>query len=149
MSLLPSRASRAVRCLVLVLASVGIMGCATLIHGPSQEVTVESTPSEAQVEVDGRPVGETPVTTVLARDREYSISIYRDGYERHRTTLRPGRSIWATVNALNLFVPGLLVDASTGALHVLKPAAVTAELTPVDSSVVEPPASDGEQGGTP
>lgn len=131
---------------LLVLVATGLMGCATLIHGPSQEVTVESTPSEAQVEVDGRPVGETPVTTVLARDREYSVRIYRDGYEPHQTTLRPGRSIWAAVNALNLFVPGLLVDASTGALHTLEPGAITAELTPVDSSGAGAPASE-EQGG--
>lgn len=143
MSLPRFRPSYAVRCL-LILASVGMMGCATLIHGSSQTVTVESTPPGAQVEVDGRSVGETPMTTVLERDREYALSIYHDGYERHRTTLRPGRSIWAAVNALNFFVPGLLVDASTGALHALEPSAVTAELVPVDSSVVEPTETDGE-----
>jgi hypothetical protein len=148
MSVPTSRLARTV-CPLLILASMGMMGCATLIHGPSQEITVESTPAEAQVEVDGRAVGETPLTTVLKRNRTYSISIYHDGYERHRTTLRPGRSIWTAVNALNLFVPGLLVDASTGAFHALKPAAISAELTPADSSAVEPPVPDGEQGGTP
>lgn len=146
---LPTSRLASVVCPLLILAAMGMMGCATLIHGPSQKVTVESTPSEAQVEVDGRSVGETPVTTVLERDRAYSISIYREGYEPHRTTLRPGRSIWAAVNALNLFVPGLLVDASTGALHTLTPAGVTAELAPVDSSTVESPAPDAEQGGMP
>jgi hypothetical protein len=136
MSVPTSRLARTV-CPLLILASMGMVGCATLIHGPSQEITVESTPPE------------TPLTTVLKRDRTYSISIYHDGYERHRTTLRPGRSIWTAANALNLFVPGLLVDASTGAFHALKPAAISAELTPADSSAVEPPAPDGEQGGTP
>lgn len=148
MSLRTSALPNLGRCLVLLL-SVGVMGCATLIHGSSQKIKVESTPPEAQVEVDGRPVGETPLTTVLDRDREYSISIYREGYEPHHTTLRPGRSIWITVNALNLFIPGLLVDASTGAFHSLNPGTVAAELVPVDSSAVEALESDGEQGGAP
>lgn len=106
---------------------------------------MDSTPSGADVEVDGRPVGETPVTAVLERDREYSIRMYHEGYESHQTTLRPGRSLWITVNALNLFVPGLLVDASTGAFHSLEPEAVTAELVPVDSSAVESPESGDVQ----
>ncbi len=132
----------------MLVASAGMVGCATLIHGSSQEIVVESTPSEAQVEVDGRPVGETPTTTVLKRNREYSISIYQEGYEPYHTTLRPGRSLWATVNLLNFFVPGLLVDASTGALYSLDPGTVAPELQPVDSSAVDRPAS-GEEGGTP
>ncbi|MCS3755554.1 PEGA domain-containing protein [Salinibacter ruber] len=138
----------ALRSLLVLVASVGMVGCATLIHGSSQEIVVESTPSEAQVEVNGRPVGETPTTTVLKRNREYSISIYQEGYEPHHTTLRPGRSLWATVNLLNFFVPGLLVDASTGALYSLDPSTVAPELQPVDSTAVDPPPSD-EEGGAP
>ena len=133
----------------LVFASMGLMGCATLIHGTSQEVTVESTPTEAQVEVDGRPVGETPTTTVLKRDREYTVSIYREGHEPHRTTLRPRRNIWATVNILNLVVPGLLIDASTGALYSLEPGTIAPELQPVTPNAAEPSAPDQEEGGTP
>ncbi|WP_103027705.1 PEGA domain-containing protein [Salinibacter altiplanensis] len=136
-------------CCLLVFASVGLGGCATLIHGSSQEVTVESAPSEAQVEVDGRPVGETPTTAILERDREYAISIYQEGYEPYHTTLRPGRSLWATVNVLNFFIPGLLIDASTGALHALDPGTVAPELQPVDSSAVDLPTPDEREGETP
>lgn len=139
--------SNIVWCLLLIV-SVGMMGCATLIHGSSQEIQVDSTPSGADVEVDGRPVGETPLTAVLERDREYSISMYHEGYEPHHATLRPGRSLWTTVNVFNLFVPGLLVDASTGAFHSLNPGTVTAELVPEDSSAVESPEPDGVQGGS-
>lgn len=147
MSRLPSVPSSAVLW-SLAFASMGLMGCATLIHGSSQEIVVESTPTDARVEVDGRPVGETPTTTVLKRDREYTVSIYREGHEPHHTTLRPGRSLWATVNLLNFFVPGLLVDASTGALYSLDPGTVAPELQPVDSSAVAPPSPD-EEGGAP
>ena len=143
-----SSLANAARCL-LVFASMGMVGCATLIHGSAQEITVESTPSEAQVEVNGRPVGETPTTAVLKRNREYSISIYQEGYEPHHATLRPGRSLWAAVNLLNFFVPGLLVDASTGALHSLNPGTVAPDLQPVDSSAVDPPTPDGAEEGVP
>ena len=126
--------------------SMGMVGCATLIHGSSQEIEVDSTPSEARVEVDGRPVGATPTTAVLERNREYTVSLYREGYEPHHVTLRSGRSIWATVNILNFFVPGLLIDASTGALHSLDPGTVAPELEPVGASAGGPPNTDEEAG---
>jgi len=128
---------------------MGMAGCATLIHGSSQEIEVDSTPSEARVEVEGRPVGTTPTTAVLKRNREYTVSIYRDGYEPHHVTLRSGRSIWATVNILNLLVPGLLIDASTGALHSLDPGTVAPELEPVGTGAGEAPNPEGGTGGSP
>ena len=131
---------------LLVLAATGLMGCATFIHGSSQEVEVTSTPSGAQVEVDGRPVGETPTTAVLERDRRYSVRIYQKGYAPHRTVLRPGRSLGTAANIFNFLVPGLLVDASTGALHALNPGEVRADLVPADSSTGGP---SKEQRGNP
>jgi len=113
------------RVLLLALAFV-LGGCATLIHGSNQEVRVESEPSDARVEVDGRPAGETPTTLRLKRDREHRIQIYYADHEPHTVTLRQNRSIWATVNLLNLIVPGMLVDFSTGAFYKLDPDPISA-----------------------
>jgi hypothetical protein len=54
--------------------------------------------------------------------------------------------LWTAVNIFNFLVPGLLVDASTGALHALNPGEVRADLVPADSSTGGP---SKEQRGNP
>lgn len=117
-------------------------GCATLIHGSTQSVRVESEPSDARVEVDGRPVGQTPTTVRLERNQDHRVRIYREGYEPHTVTLRQGRSIWTAVNLLNLVVPGVLVDLSTGAFYSLNPDPIGATLN--ESSPAAPDSSQSD-----
>ncbi|MFB6271616.1 MAG: PEGA domain-containing protein [Salinibacter sp.] len=121
---------------LVLLASIGLVGCATLIHGTDQEVEIQSDPTGAQVEIDGRPVGETPTTATLARNRTHSVRILREGYEPYRVTLRRGRSLWLATNIFNLMIPGLLVDASTGAFYSLDPGNINATLQVADSTAV-------------
>lgn len=113
---------------LLFLLSFLLGGCATLIHGSDQSIRVESEPSGARVEVDGRPVGETPTTIDLSRDQNHRVQLYHAGHEPHKTRLRQGRSLWVSVNVLNLAVPGMLVDLSTGAFHSLEPALISPTL---------------------
>lgn len=120
---------------VAVLFSLCLMtGCATLIHGSDQEVQITSDPSTAQVEVNGRPIGETPTSATLERNRSYTVKIYREGFETHTTTLRRGWSLWTSANLFNFLLPGLLIDASTGAFYSLQPGEISADLDSVRSS---------------
>lgn len=121
---------------LVLLASIGLVGCATLIHGADQGIDIQSEPSGAQVEIDGRPVGKTPTTASLPRDRSHTVRVLQEGYEPYRTTLRKERSLWLAVNIFNGLIPGLLIDASTGAFHSLDPDEINAELQK-DSSAVQ------------
>lgn len=105
----------------LLALAVVLGGCATLIHGSSQSVRVESDSSGARVEVDGRPVGETPTTVQLERSQDHRVRVYREGHEPYTVRVQQGRSIWASVNLLNFIIPGVLVDLSTGAFYSLSP----------------------------
>lgn len=118
---------------VVFAVALCMTGCATLFHGSDQTVQINSTPSAATVEVDGRPVGETPTTAALERGDSYRLRIYHEGYEPHSVTLRSERSLWAALNLFNLFLPGLLIDASTGAFYSLEPDEISAELDSVAS----------------
>jgi hypothetical protein len=113
---------------LLLTSALFLGGCATLIHGSSQSIRVESEPEGAQVEVDGRPVGRTPTTVDLSRDQDHRVRLHHSGYEAHTVTLQQGRSLWASVNLLNLIVPGMLVDLSTGAFYRLDPEPVSPTL---------------------
>ncbi|MFB6278166.1 MAG: PEGA domain-containing protein [Salinibacter sp.] len=129
------------RFFLLALAIV-LGGCATLIHGSSQSVRVESDSSGARVEVDGRPVGETPTTVQLERNQDHRVRVYREGREPHTVRLQQGRSIWAAVNLLNLIVPGVLVDLSTGAFYSLSPDPIKATFDEPTSPVADSSQSD-------
>lgn len=118
----------------LLTSALLLSGCATLIHGSSQSIRVESEPSGAQVEVDGRPVGETPTTVDLKRDQDHNVRLYHTGHEPHTVTLQRGRSLWTTVNILNLVVPGVLIDLSTGAFYKLEPAPISPSLDESNSA---------------
>ncbi len=53
-----------------------------LVLGPARfSVAIASTPAGAHVEVDGRRIGETPVSTELLHDEAHMVRIEKDGYE--------------------------------------------------------------------
>ena len=72
---------------VLSLALVGglvlplvLAACGLIIHGGKQTVGISSSPSAAQVSVDNKQVGETPVNVKLEReDDHWSCPSFVDG----------------------------------------------------------------------
>jgi hypothetical protein len=60
--------------------------------GPAGSVTlsIESTPTGAQVRVDGRLVGSTPLIFSRPADATSEVRVSRRGYRDHEVTLKPG-----------------------------------------------------------
>lgn len=58
-------------------ASLGILfsgllsGCATIIFGSTQKITIDSEPSGADVFVSGKPMGKAPLEIEVPRNREF------------------------------------------------------------------------------
>ena len=135
----------------LVLA-VLLAGCATLAHGRSQVVRVESAPSGATVFVDDEPRGVTPLNVDLPRDGDVEVRLERDGFAPQVLPLRRSLSRWLwgdVVFSLNPFAAQglssaahwpllaaanlgwtLLVDLLSGGAYNL-PEEVEATLTPL------------------
>lgn len=120
---------------VLVLAS-SLSACATIIHGGDQKVNFASTPSAATVFVDNEQMGVTPVTLNLSRKERHNVRIELAGYQPFETQLTKGVSGWVFGNLLFGGIPGLAIDAITGALYKLEPSEVSATLTSGRSSFV-------------
>ena len=87
-----------------------IVGCATLFAPELQPVPVSSEPSGARVFLDGEPVGVTPLTLELDRERAYDVLLVLDGRARE-VTLQTGLD--ATYVALDV-TPGLALAALSG-----------------------------------
>jgi hypothetical protein len=113
----------------LVLASAGLQGCAMIAHGSMQNVRVASTPSEAQVLVNGEVKGKTPLAVRLKRiEKNQKIRIELTGYKPYEVTLARKIDGWFWGDIVLLSTLGVVLDATTGAMYRLTPAAIDAKL---------------------
>ncbi|HEX8392174.1 MAG TPA: PEGA domain-containing protein [Longimicrobium sp.] len=113
----------------VVAACLALSGCATIVHGSKQSVTVASTPAGAQVMIDNMNVGVTPMSAQLSRKQEHTVRITMAGYQPYDLKMQKTVDGWIAGNILFGGIPGLIVDAATGAMYKLTPDAVNAQLT--------------------
>lgn len=79
---------------LLAVAIATLSGCATLVHGPNQEVIIDSNPPGAKATISAqqsergpnfvdkeKQVVTTPATVRLRRDNEYRIELQQEGYK--------------------------------------------------------------------
>ena len=117
--------------LLIVVAGVAVTGCATMVHGTTQEIPVTSDPPGAEVRLGGRLLGVTPTTITLERKPDYQLEILKPGFEPFRQRLE---SV-SQYDALSVLGGGLIgwgIDASTGGNKRLYPERVHAALSPGD-----------------
>jgi len=111
---------------LLVSTLFTLNSCASIMHGSSQEVPINSTPSGANVFINGQDIGVTPVTTTLKRKEMHTLVLELDGYQPFEMNLARKTSGWVWGNILFGGIIGLAVDAATGAIHKIEPAIVNA-----------------------
>ena len=119
--------SRKLLCAFLVLAVLAA-GCASIIHGTTQEIGITSIPIDAEVTVDGGTVGRTPVIADLSRKNQHFVTIELDGYMPYETTITKSASGWVWGNIVFGGLIGLAVDAISGGFYKLSPEQIEAEL---------------------
>lgn len=117
-----------------------LIGCGTIIHGTTQDVSVSSSPSGAEVIIDGADVGETPITQSLDRGSQHTIELSLEGYESESIIVNKGVSGWVIGNIVFGGLIGLVVDAASGGMYKLEP-------TEISRSLGEEAARLQEEGG--
>ncbi len=109
------------------------VGCATIIHGTHQNITVNSSPSGAKVIVQGIEKGKTPTVINLPRGESGNLILHfeKEGYEPVDIMLKKEVD-WLLVGGGNclLFggILGFAVDFVTGAAYTLTPSEVNTVL---------------------
>lgn len=107
-------------CLVIILA-----GCATIIHGRMQQVSVATTPSGAFVTATGGQQITTP--GVLTLDRgvpAHILHVEKQGYEPIDIKLKRGFDGWLLGNILIGGIPGIIIDFVSGSAYAIYPSQV-------------------------
>jgi hypothetical protein len=111
-------------CQLALVTLLPLIGCGTIMHGPRQLVTVQSTPSGASLRVapGSDTSSTTPVSLNLERKHQYTLTLASPGYTSATVELRPDVGI-GTAFADGLFTGmiGLVVDALNGSLYGLNP----------------------------
>lgn len=108
--------------------AIALPGCATIFSGTSQSVEVRSAPDGANVVVDGRAVGITPLKTELKRGTPHTIEVNKDGYLKETVVATTKTN---SVTALNLVwggAPGIAIDLLSGSAAAVAPDAVVVDL---------------------
>jgi CRISPR/Cas system-associated exonuclease Cas4 (RecB family) len=114
--------------LTLALALTTLAGCATIVHGGSQEIGLSSMPAAARVLVDGKPLGATPIVAKLSRKTGHVIRMELDGYQPFEANITRAVSGWAWGNLVFGGIIGIAVDQSSGGMYKLTPAQVAGQL---------------------
>lgn len=113
------------------MAILGIMvsGCATIIHGTTQEVAITSVPDGADVRV-GDFKGTTPTKVELSRKTSHIAQISKQGFKTE--TVKLERVVSGAV-AGNILAGGLIgwgIDAASGGQYRLVPENIHVVLQP-------------------
>lgn len=113
-----------------IVSLIALGGCSTILNSTTQEVELKSNPPNAKITVDGKKFGTSPQVVNIDRGGDHVIKFELDGYEPYETRLTRRMSLWFWGNALNGFIPGMVIDYLTGSMYNLLPEQVTTELTP-------------------
>lgn len=113
--------------LLLLLIAGCSAGCATIVHGPRQDIDVLSDPPGATIYVGEEAVGTTPTVVTLERDRRHVVRVEHPDYLPGTQLLTRGVSTWAVIGGI-FTGPFLLVDGLTGSWYELRPRQVYFDL---------------------
>lgn len=120
----------------ILLAFVGMIpfcltGCATVVNGRHQALSINSNPPGATFEVDGF-TGTTPSTVKVKRSSSYhKVAIQMPGYQPTEQTVGRRWSPWVAGNILIGGIPGILLDVGTGGAFALQSDHIQADLQPL------------------
>jgi hypothetical protein len=112
---------------ILSISMLGF-GCATLFKGSTDKVDFSSTPTQAEVYINGQLMGKTPLQLQLQSKHTYNIEFRIAGYQNKTVVLT--NSVgggWIVLDILGGLIP-IIVDAATGDWYSLDQEHVNAAL---------------------
>lgn len=95
---------------ISLLTFISSAGCASMINGSAQRITIDSNVQGADIYFNGKPLGTTPFTGVVPRGNDSVITISKSGYVSKTVVLNTSIDPWF---ALNIFWGGAGTTGST------------------------------------
>lgn len=109
--------------------------CSTIVTGPTQTLTFNSTPTGATVSISGKVIGITPITVTLEKQTNQMLTFQKEGYKTYTTPLVTTVNEWFFGNILIGGLLGSTTDAASGSIHKYHPDHYLVQLVPEDESI--------------
>jgi hypothetical protein len=107
-----------------------LLGCATIVSGRSQKVSVNTNPDEAIITINGM-VQKSPCFFILDRTiPSYQVKIEKEGYKTVILTLEKGINGWVFGNIIFGGIIGVVIDCVSGSVNSFNPAEISQNLVP-------------------
>lgn len=103
------------------IALIGLTGCATMIRGTEQQVSINTIPVGAQIQLSNGMSCVSPCTLTVPRNQSLTMTITREGCAPQTASMVP-------VLAGAGVILGGLIDYGTGAVYDLQPNPLTVTL---------------------
>jgi uncharacterized protein YceK len=111
----------------LVLTCCLVSGCATIIRGTNQQVSVNTVPPGANIQFSNGQSCQSPCTITTKRDQPLQLNISKEGCQTQTATMIP------MLSGAGVILGGL-IDYGTGAVYDLQPNPLTITLDCKDPS---------------
>lgn len=116
--------------LVIIVLCVRLAtGCATIIHGTTQDIDISSAPDQAEVWIDGARMASTPTKVTLKRKDNYLVTIKKEGYKEATVKIEGTTSAWIIGNIIFGGIIGCGIDLISGGAYDLKPERLDINMT--------------------
>jgi hypothetical protein len=116
-----------VRFAFIALAGLALSGCATVVCGPTEDITFTSDPPGADVVIGGAPKGQTPQVIPVHRSWDpVMVEFRKDGYQSVTVEMTTKLEEVTLVNII--FPIGFAVDYVSDAMHQFEQKEVHATL---------------------
>lgn len=100
---------------ILALFVVLATGCGAVFAAKTRPVIVQSTPPDAQVLVDGVPLGTTPTTVPVNNHKNHTVVVRAPGYPDGTCLVNTRVGVvWVVLDIVLTGLIGVVVDAVTG-----------------------------------
>jgi hypothetical protein len=122
---------------LIVMCVCATTGCATLFSNRLDDLKFESDPAGAEIHLNGRLIGRTPLTYAVERTAfgQPRVQLRLDGHKTREFKLRRSLAPVALSNTLSTLC--WATDAASGAMMHYSPQAYLIELDPVDRTLSE------------
>ena len=111
----------------LTMSAASVVGCATIVQGPKEDIKFTSIPSGALVKAGDRQII-TPGEIGFKRNADHKETVEKEGFPARETTLESTGSWWLLGNLAFGGIIGLIVDLATGSGYKLSPSNVEMDM---------------------
>lgn len=104
---------------VIIIIVIQLTGCATIFKGTNSHLGMHSNPSGAEIFINGKYIGKTPLSLKLTSKTTYMVEFRKEGFKTitRNVTNKVGAG-WVILDVLAGLVP-VIIDAVTGSWYHL------------------------------